>query len=63
MDRPPGDVSLCEVLRCMRGGCGRCTFVVCCLVVSGLPFWPSSGSGGPLLLDMVVAPSGRVRDA
>ena len=35
--------------------------MVCSLVVSGLPFWPSSGSGGLLLLDMVVAPNGRVR--
>ena len=59
-DCPPEDVSLYEVLRCMRGGCGRRTFVVLCLVVSGFPFWPSSGSGGLLLLDMVVAPSGRV---
>jgi hypothetical protein len=47
----------------MRGGCGRRTFVVCSLVVSGLPFWPSSGSGGLLLLDMVVSPNGRVRVA
>ncbi len=62
-DRPPEDVSLCEVLRCMKGSCGRCTFVMCCLVVSGLPFWPSSGSGDLFLLDMVVAPSGRVWDA
>ncbi len=37
--------------------------MVCSLVVSGLPFWPSSGSGGVLLLDMVVAPNGRVWDA
>jgi hypothetical protein len=61
--RPPEDVSLCEVFRCIRGVCGRSTFVMCCLVVSGLPFWLSSGSGGLLLLDMVVVPSGRVRDA
>ncbi len=59
-DCPPVDVSLCAVLRCVQGGCG---FVMCCLVVSGLPFWPSSGSGGLLLLDRVVAPSGRVRGA
>ncbi len=61
-DCPPEDVCLCEVLRCMQGGCGRRMFVMCCLVVSGLPFWPSSGSGGLLLLDRVVVPSGRVRD-
>ena len=35
-------------------------FVVCCLVVSGLPFWSSLESGALLLLDMVEAPSGRV---
>jgi hypothetical protein len=34
--------------------------VVCSLVVLGLPFCPSSGSGGLLLLDLVVAPHGRV---
>ena len=61
--RPPEDVSLCEVLRYIRGGCGRCILVVCCLVVTGIPFWPSSGSGGPLLFDVVVALSGRVRGA
>ncbi len=33
---------------------------MCNLVVLGLPFWPSSGSGGLLLLDMVLAPYGRV---
>jgi hypothetical protein len=62
-DCPLGDVSLYAVLRCMRGDCGRREFVVCCLVVSGLPFWPSSGSGGLLLLDMVEALRGRVRGA
>ena len=34
--------------------------MVCSLVVLGLPFWPSSGSGGLLLLDMVVVPYGWV---
>ncbi len=33
--------------------------MMCSLVVLGLPFWPSSGSGD-LLLDMVVASYGRV---
>ncbi len=37
--------------------------MVCSLVVLGLPFWPSSGSGGLLLLDMAVVPYGRVRVA
>ena len=59
-DCPLGDVSLYEVLRCVRGGYGRHT-VLYCLVVSGLPFWPFSGSGGLMLLGMVVAPDGRVR--
>ena len=59
-DCPPEDVSLCGELRYMRGGCGRCMFVVCCLVVSGLPFCPSLESGALLLLDMAEAPSGRV---
>ena len=59
--RLPEDVSLCEVLRCMQGGCGRREFVVCCLVVSGRLFWPSSGSGVLLLLGVEVASSDRVR--
>ncbi len=59
----PEAVSLCGELRCMQGGYGRRTFVMCYLVVSGLPFWPSSGIGDQLLLDLVVSPSGRVRDA
>jgi hypothetical protein len=53
---------LCEVLRCIRGGYGRRTELYC-LVVSGLPFWPFSGSGGLMLLGMVVAPDGHVRGA
>ena len=57
-----GDVSLCEVLRCMWGGYGRRT-VLYCLVVLGLPFWPFSGSGGLMLLGMVVVPNGHVRGA
>ncbi len=56
---PLGGVSLCGVLRCMWGY-GRSEFVVFCLVVLGLLFWPSSGSG-VLLLGVEVAPSGRVR--
>jgi hypothetical protein len=32
-------------------------------VVSGLPFWPFSGSGGLMLLGLVVVPDGRVRGA
>ncbi len=45
-DCPLGDVSLYEVLRCVRGGYGRHT-VLYCLVVSGLPFWPFFGERGP----------------
>ena len=51
-DCPLGDVSLCEVLRCIWGGYGRRRRY--CLVVSGLPFWPFSGSGGLMLLGLVV---------
>jgi hypothetical protein len=58
---PPEAVSLCEVLRCMRGIYGRRVFVVCYLMVLGLLFWPFSGSGDLLLLGMGVSPSGRVR--
>jgi hypothetical protein len=57
---PPEDVSMCGVLRCMWGGCERREFVVYCLVVLGILFWSSSGSGDLLLLDVEVAPSGRV---
>ena len=32
-------------------------------MVSGLPFWPFSGSGGLMLLGLVVAPDGRGRGA
>ncbi len=33
------------------------------LVVSGVPFWSSSGSGGLDVLGMVVAPSDHLRGA
>ena len=45
----------------MRGSCGRREFVVCCLVVSGRLFWPSSGSGVLLLLGVEVVSSDRER--
>jgi hypothetical protein len=41
---PLEDVSVCGVLRCVWGVCERHGYVVCCLVVLGLPFWPFSGS-------------------
>ena len=40
----------------MQGDYGRREFVLCCLVVSGLPFWASSGIGG--LLSQVVGHGG-----
>ena len=58
--RPPEAVSLCEVFRCIRGGCGRRVFVVCYLVVLGLVSWPFSGSGDLLLLDLGVTLGGQV---
>ena len=60
MGHPLEDVSVCGVLRCVWGVCERHGYVVCCLVVLGLPFWPFSGSELMLLgVGVVLSHSGR----
>jgi hypothetical protein len=45
VEHPLEDVSLCGVIRCVWGGCERRGYMVYCLLVLGLSFWPFLGSG------------------